>query len=177
MHGFSDLYSFHKSYSSQVSNYLTFRYILQMYQGVFTQCHDVALNSRFSDFFSISITISFHFSVFVPMGHYFHPHSLTIWGKYHPIYLLLCTGHLPSRTFSMGHSFFPFLTAFHFTVHLPSLRGVYIYTGHLSIPFHHLIISLDSWGTYPSHSHFCSSNISHFWHTWSLTLFLLTALK
>ena len=69
-----------------------------------------------------------------------------------------------------------FLAAFHCTLHLPSLRGVYIHTGQLSFPFHHLIISLDSWCTYPSHSHFCSSNISHFRHTWSLYNFLLTAL-
>ena len=45
---FSDLYSFHKSHSSQVIIYLTFRYISQMYQGVFTQCRHVAHNSRFS---------------------------------------------------------------------------------------------------------------------------------
>ena len=143
-----------------------------MYQGVFTQCCGVAHNSRFSDFSSISRIISFfHFSVFAPMGHYFHPNSRAIWGIYHPIYLLLCTRHLPSCTFSMGHSFFPFLAAFCCTLHLPSLWSVSIPTGHLSIPFHHLIISLDSWGTYPSHSHLCSSNISHFWHTWSSRLF------
>ena len=91
--------------------------------------------------------------------------------------------HLPSHTFSMGHSFFPFLAAFiaHYISHH---YGVYQFTrgtfpshfimGYLSFPFNNFI---DSWGTYPFPSHFCSSNISHFWHTWSPRLFLLTALK
>ena len=98
-------------------------------------------------------------------------------------HLLLCMRHLPSHTYSMGHSFFPFLAAFiaHYISHH---YGVYQFTrgtfpscfimGYLVFPFNN---SLDSWGTYPSHSHFCSSNISHIWHTWSLTPFLLTALK
>ena len=110
------------------------------------------------------------------MGHSFHPNSRAIWGIYHPIYLLLSTGHFPSHTFSMGHPFFPFLAAFHCTLHLPSLRGVQIHTGHPSIPCHYLIISLGSWGIYPSIVIFFSSYISHFWHTWSLYTFLSTTL-
>ena len=98
-------------------------------------------NSTFSDYSSISRIISFHVSVFCTYGAFSHPNSRTIWGSYHPIYLLLSTGHLPSRTFSMGHPFIPFLAAFHCTLHLPSLRGVYIHMGHLSIPFHYLLIS------------------------------------
>ena len=73
------------------------------------------------------------------MGHYFHPNSHAIWGIFHPIYLLLSMRHLPSHTFSKGHPFFPFLAAYHCTLHLPSLRGVQIHTGHLSIPFHYCL--------------------------------------
>ena len=42
----------------------------------------------------------------------------------------------------------PFLVAFCCTLHLPSLRGVYILTGPFSILFQYSIISLDSWGTF-----------------------------
>ena len=92
-------------------------------------------------------------------------------------------GHLPSHIFAAlyealtipyifnGAFILPILGCFHCTLHLPLLWSVLLHMGHLSIPFHHSIISLDSWGTYPSHSHFCSSNISHYRHTWSLTLF------
>ena len=80
-------------------------------------------------------------------------------GTYHPIH------------FQWGINPSHFLAAFHCTLHLPLLWSVSIHMGHLSILFHHLILSLHSWGTYPSHRHFCSTNISHFWHTWSLTLF------
>ena len=134
-----------------------------MYQGVFTQCYGVAHNSRFSDFFSISKIISFHFSVVCTYGAPFHPNSHAIWGIYHPIYffnyLLLCMGQLPSRTFSMRHLLFPFLAAFiaHYISHY---YGVYKFTwgtfpsrfimGYLAFPFNNCP---DSWGTCPSHSH------------------------
>ena len=94
-----------------------------MYQGVFTQCRGVAHNSTFSDFPSVSRIISFHFSVFVPMGHPFHPNSHAIWGNYHPIYLLLCAGHLPSHTFSMGHQFLPILGCFSLHITSPITKG------------------------------------------------------
>ena len=74
----------------------------------------------------------------------------------------------------MGHLLFPFLAAFiaHYISHY---YGVYKFTrgtfpscfimGYLAFPFNNF---LDSWGTCPSHSHFCSSNISHSCrHTWS----------
>ena len=69
-HRFSDLYSFHKSYSSQVRNYLTSTLgtSYRCTKGVFTQCCHVAHNSIFPDFSSISQIISFHFSVFCTYG-------------------------------------------------------------------------------------------------------------
>ena len=103
LHRFSDLYSFHKSYSSQVSIYLTLGTSYRCTKGVFTQCHSVAHNSRFSDFPQSVELFLFTFQYFVPMGHYFLPNSCAIWGNYNPIYLLLCAGQLPSHTFSMGH--------------------------------------------------------------------------
>ena len=98
-------------------------------------------------------------------------------------------GHLPSHIFAALYEAFtiphipngafilPILGCFHCTLQLPSLWGVSIHTGHFSFLFYHLIIPLDSWGTYPSHIHFGSSNISHFRHTWSLILCPLTAHK
>ena len=50
LHRFSDLYSFHKSYSSQVSIYLTLGTSYRCTKGYFTQCRGVAHNSTFSDF-------------------------------------------------------------------------------------------------------------------------------
>ena len=58
-----------------------------------------------------------------------HPISIPILVQYGAIaipytfFLLLCAGHLPSRTLSMGHQSFPFLAAFHCTLHLPSPEG------------------------------------------------------
>ena len=142
-----------------------------MYQGVITQCRGVAHNSRFSDFSSISRIISF--SLF----------NICTYGALFSSQFSCNMGHVPSHIFAAlceaftiphifnGASILPILGCFHCTLHLPSLWSVSILMGHLSIPFHQLIISLDSWGTYPSHSHFCSSNISHFWHTWSPRLF------
>ena len=60
--------------------------------------------------------------------------------SFHPIYLLLMYWRLPSGISSMGNLPIPFLAAFRCTWHLPSLRGVYIFTGYLSFPFHHLIL-------------------------------------
>ena len=98
-HRFSDLYSFHKSYSSQVSNYLTFRYISQMYQGVFTQCCGVAHNSTFSDLpqsvesFLFTFNICTYGALFSSqfscnMGHFTIPYICCfVRGTYHPIHL------------------------------------------------------------------------------------------
>ena len=167
------MYSSHKSYSSQVGIYFNFnfRYILQMYQGVFhsmPRCsplfqHSLIFLNQHNYFFS-------HFSMLVPMGHHFHPNSRAIWGKYHPIFLLLCAGHLPSHTFSMGHQILPILGCFSLHITSPKTKGCINshgapflpvsssdnfsgLMGHLPFPYL-LIISLDSWGTYPSHSHF-----------------------
>ena len=98
-------------------------------------------------------------------------------------YLLLCTRHLPSRTFSMGHSLIPFFAAF-VAHHISLPYGVYKFTrgnfpscfimGYLAFPFNNF---LDSWGTCPSHSLFCSSNISHFLAHMVTYTFYLTAHK
>ena len=135
-----------------------------MYQGVFTQCRGVAHNSRFSDFLQSAELFLFTFQWVCAYGVPFHPNSCTIWGIHHPIYflnyLLLCTRHLPSHTFSMGHLLIPFLAAFiaHYISHY---YGVYKFTwdtfpshfimGYLAFPFNNFI---DSLGICPSHSQF-----------------------
>ena len=148
-----------------------------MYQGVFIQCRGVAHNSTFSDFPQSAELFLFTFQYFVPMGHFTIP-IVTLYGEstipyiYNPFAALYEAFTIP-YIFN-GAFILPILGCFHCTLHLPSLWGVSIHMGHLSIPFKNFP---DSWGTYPSHSHFCSSILSHFWQTWSLSLFLLTALK
>ena len=139
-----------------------FRYILQMYQGVFTQCSGVAHKSRFSDFFQSAESFLFTFQylhlwgiisipILMHMGHLPSHNFLN--------YLLLCKRHSPSHTISMGHSLFPLLAALiaHYISHS---YGVYKFTWgtfpshfimeYLACPFNNF---LDSWGTCPSHSH------------------------
>ena len=101
LHRFSDLYLFHQSYSSQVSIYFNFnfRYILQMYQGVFTQCRGVAHNSTFSDFPQSVYLFLFTSSVLCAYGASFPSQFLAqygaitipyiccfVQGTYHPIH-------------------------------------------------------------------------------------------
>ena len=102
--------------------------------------------------------------------------GLHLWGTFSSQFS--CNmGHVPSHIFSMGHSSFPFLAAFiahYISYHYGGYqfsRGTFHPISSWDTFSFHLIISLDSWGTHPSHSHFCSSNISHFWHTWSSRLF------
>ena len=97
LHRFSDLYSFHKSYSSQVSIYLTLGTSYRCTKGYFTQCRGVAHNSTFPDFPQSVQLFVFTFQYLAPMGHHFIPiltqyGAITIpyiccfvWGNYHPV--------------------------------------------------------------------------------------------
>ena len=114
----------HITQISFISGHYLFRYILQMYQGVFTQYRGVAHNSRFSDFSSISRIISFHFSVFCAYGAFCHPNSCAIWGIYHPIYFQLFAALYEAFTIPYifnGAFILPILGCFCCTLHLPSL--------------------------------------------------------
>ena len=107
--------------------------------------------------------------IFLNQQNYFFSllRHLCLWGTFPSQFSCLCfsnilllnTGHLPSRIFSMGHSLLPLLAAFiaHYISH--SYRAQNFTQGtfpsrlimrYLSFPFHNF---LDSWGTCPSHSH------------------------
>ena len=107
-----------------------------MYQGVITQCCGVAHNSRFSDFSQSVESFLFTFQylclwgiISIPIlmpctyGAPFHPNSRATWGIYHPIYLLLCTRHLPSHTFSNGAFILPILGCFSLHITSPITKG------------------------------------------------------
>ena len=140
-----------------------------MYQGVFTQCRGVAHNSRFSVFpqsaesflFTfqclhlwgiISIPILVPNSVVCTYGASFHPNSqcfgalLYHFNAYINHICCFVMRHLPSHLANgwtlifNGAFILPILGCFHCTLHLPSLWGVSIHTGHLSIPFNFLPI-------------------------------------
>ena len=127
MHSISDLSSL--SQISFVSGHYLFRYILQMYQrGIYSMLPIIQdslffINQQNHFFFLYSICTKGHyfhpnsraFQWPVPMGHIFIPIIVQYGASTIPYifsYLLLCTRHLPSHTFSMGHSLFPFLAAF-----------------------------------------------------------------
>ena len=167
---FSDLYSFHKSHSSQVIILFNFRYILQMYQGVSTQCCGVAHNSRFSDLPQSVESFLFTFQywhlwgiISIPIlmpcayGVPFHPNSRAqygalsipyiccfVWGIYHPTH------------FQWGIHSFHFLLLF--IAHSRAYRGII-----------HPIYCCFVWGIYhPTHfqwgihsSHFLLLFIAH----------------
>ena len=102
------------------------RYILQMYQGVITQCSGVAHNLRFSEFSQSAESFLFTFQY------------LPLWGII-SIPILMHMGHLPSYIFCQlfaalyeaftipyifnGALALPILGCFHCTLHLPLLWG------------------------------------------------------